>query len=62
LASPYQGTNLDGGERPLPMSKAYMINVATYQHGVGYGPWNRIDGFSEAILEYILQLEDLENA
>jgi len=52
----------DGSARPLPMSKAYMINVATYQHGVGYGPWNHIDGFSEAILEYIIKLEDLKNA
>ncbi len=26
-----------------------MVNVASYQHGVGGGaPWRRVDGFSEA--------------
>jgi 60 kDa SS-A/Ro ribonucleoprotein len=32
---------------------AYMINVAAYQHGVGYGRWVHIDGFSEAVLTFI---------
>ena len=32
---------------PDPVAKrAYMINVAPYQHGVGYGKWVHIDGFS----------------
>lgn len=35
----------------------YMLNVASYQNGVGYGNWNRVDGWSEAIVNYIVQLE-----
>jgi 60 kDa SS-A/Ro ribonucleoprotein len=39
---------------PDPAHKyAYMINVASYQNGVGYGKWTHIDGFSEGILRYI---------
>jgi len=32
---------------------SYMINVAAYQRGVGYGPWIHFDGFSENIIKYI---------
>jgi len=38
-------------------SKNYMINVACEKKGVGYGAWTRIDGFSEAIVEYVRQSE-----
>lgn len=38
-------------------SKNYMINVACNKNGVGYGDWVRIDGFSEAIVDYIRQSE-----
>ena len=34
-----------------------MINVASARNGVGYGPWTHIDGFSEAIIDYIRVLE-----
>lgn len=37
--------------------RAYMINVASYQHGVGYGRWTHIDGFSEATHRYITEAE-----
>jgi 60 kDa SS-A/Ro ribonucleoprotein len=38
--------------------KAYMVNVASYQNGVGYGGgWNRIDGWSESVVSYIQELE-----
>lgn len=33
--------------------QAYMINVASSKNGVGYGVWNHIDGWSEAVLDYI---------
>jgi hypothetical protein len=36
---------------------AYMINVASYQNGIGYGRWVHIDGFSEAVLRFIHELE-----
>lgn len=42
---------------PAPKGMGYMVNVASYQHGVGHGPWRRIDGFSEKILDWILASE-----
>lgn len=32
---------------------AYMINVAAYEHAIGYGDWIRISGFSENVLNWI---------
>lgn len=40
-----------------PNGKGYMINVASYQNGVGYGNWTHIDGFSEAVFNYIVEVE-----
>jgi 60 kDa SS-A/Ro ribonucleoprotein len=42
---------------PAPKGVGYMVNVASYQHGVGHGPWRRIDGFSEKILDWIIATE-----
>lgn len=36
---------------------AYVINVASARNGVGYGKWTHIDGFSEAVMEFIRQAE-----
>lgn len=46
---------------PPPLAdKAYMINVASYQNGVGYGNgWTHIDGFSEGIIRYIAAVEGI---
>ncbi len=44
-------------EVPAPEGRGYMINVASAKHGVGYGDWNRVTGFSEAIVEYIREAE-----
>jgi len=38
---------------PAPKGRGYMVNVASYQHGVGHGPWTRVDGFSEAVIAWI---------
>lgn len=40
-----------------PLGKGYMINVASYRNGVGYGDWLRIDGFSENVLRFICEHE-----
>lgn len=37
--------------------KCYMINVAGYQNGVGYGGWVHIDGWSENVIRFIRELE-----
>ena len=45
---------------PAPLTdKAYMINVANSQYGVGYGEWTSIDGWSESIIDYIREFEML---
>lgn len=45
---------------PRPTGKAYMINVASYKNGLGYGAWTHIDGWSESVIGYIRELESLE--
>lgn len=41
-----------------PLTKlGYVINVAAYRNGVGYGKWNHIDGWSEAVVEYVRGFE-----
>jgi 60 kDa SS-A/Ro ribonucleoprotein len=42
---------------PAPKGKGYMVNVASAKYGVGYGAWSHIDGWSEAVVEYIRELE-----
>jgi len=42
---------------PNPSGKGYVINVAAYQNGVGYGQWTHIDGWSEAVFDYIGEVE-----
>jgi len=37
--------------------KAYMLNVASSDRAVGYGPWTRISGFSENVLAWIHAVE-----
>jgi TROVE domain/von Willebrand factor type A domain len=41
----------------VPRGKGYMINVASNRNGVGYGEWTHIDGWSEAVIDYIAELE-----
>jgi hypothetical protein len=52
----------DGRGRPSPrkQSSGYVINVASYKNGVGYGKWVHIDGWSESVIEYIRALERTE--
>lgn len=40
-----------------PTGKGYMINVASYQNGVNYGNWTKIDGFSENVIRFIYEYE-----
>lgn len=46
---------------PLPGTRGYVINVAAYQNGVGYGQWNHIDGFSESAIDFIQEYERESN-
>jgi len=45
---------------PAPKGRGYVVNVASYRNGVGYGPWTHIDGWSESVVEYIRELERAE--
>jgi len=47
----------DSVTNPFPEAKCYMVNVASAKNGVGYHEWAHIDGFSEAILDYIQEYE-----
>lgn len=40
-----------------PLGKGYMLNVASNENGVGYGDWTKINGFSEAVVQYIQAAE-----
>lgn len=40
-----------------PKGRGYVINVASYKNGVGYGKWTHIDGWSESVIEYIRAAE-----
>ena len=41
-----------------PRGRGYMVNVASYQHGVGRGAWTRVNGFSEAVIAWIAASEE----
>ena len=43
---------------PAPKGLGYIVNVASYQHGVGSGAWRRVDGFSEAVIAWIAASEE----
>ena len=40
-----------------PNGRGYVVNVAPYKNGIGYGKWIHIDGWSEAIATYISEIE-----
>ncbi len=42
---------------PAPGGRGYVINVASNRNGVGYGAWMHVDGWSEAVVEFIAELE-----
>lgn len=51
-----EASALDVSPPPLT-ERAYMINVAPYKTGVGYGPWRSVDGWSERILDFVGEAE-----
>lgn len=51
-------TDEQSRDRPQqPKGYGYIINVATNKNGIGYGPWVTIDGWSESVLDYIIESE-----
>ncbi len=56
-------------DRKCPASKAnaygkrnYIINVSCDQNGVAYNKFTHINGWSEHVIDYIRELETLENS
>lgn len=41
-----------------PVGKAYILNVASYENGIGYGPYTHISGWSEQSIRYIQGIEN----
>jgi len=46
---------------PNPKGLGYVINVASFKNGVGYDSWTHIDGWSEAVLDYIRASEQQQS-
>ncbi|TGN89531.1 VWA domain-containing protein [Bradyrhizobium yuanmingense] len=46
---------------PEPKARGTMVNVASYQHGIGHGAWTRVNGFSEAVVAWIAASETALN-
>jgi 60 kDa SS-A/Ro ribonucleoprotein len=42
---------------PAPNGRGNVVNVASARNGVGYGAWTHIDGWSEAVVDYLRSLE-----
>lgn len=40
-----------------PHSKGYVVNIASYENGVNHRAWTEVNGFSEAVVDYIQALE-----
>jgi hypothetical protein len=61
-----QDCGIDADDSPLKAriigKHNYLINVASARNGIGYGSWKHIDGFSEAVIDWIREYESLENA
>jgi 60 kDa SS-A/Ro ribonucleoprotein len=43
-----------------PAGLGYFINIASARNGIGYGEWKHIDGWSEAVLDYVRAVEQLD--
>lgn len=51
-------TDEQSSDRPShPKGTGYIINVGGYQNGIGYGPWITINGWSEAVIDFIREFE-----
>lgn len=51
-------TDEQSADRPqAPKGKGYIVNIEGSAHGIGYGDWITVSGFSEAIVDYIMAYE-----
>ncbi len=52
-----QDCDVNNAKIAAPIGRGYLINVASSRNGIGYGPWTHIDGFSERVFQYIMEVE-----
>lgn len=45
---------------PADGARGYVVNVAAYRRGIGYGAWRHVDGWSDAVVAWISALEAVE--
>lgn len=50
-------TDEQSADKVPDVNGGYMINVASNKRGIGYGPWVHIDGWSDKVIDYIIQYE-----
>lgn len=43
-----------------PAMRGYVMNVAAYKHGLAWGRWTTISGFSDAVLRFVAEAEKAE--
>jgi 60 kDa SS-A/Ro ribonucleoprotein len=48
-------------QTPVEQRKGYMINVASNEHGVGYHQWTHVDGWSDKVLQFVIEKEQDKN-
>jgi 60 kDa SS-A/Ro ribonucleoprotein len=51
----------DSVATPRTGTKAYIINCASYENGIGYGRFTHINGFSESVVKYMREIEDISD-
>jgi len=51
----------DNVATPLPGTKAYIINCQSYENGIGYGKFTHINGFSESVVRYMSEIENISD-
>jgi len=56
------GNAADAPDKAKPLGRGYIINVNSYQNGIAYKTnWTHINGWSEAVLNYIRATEEYES-
>jgi 60 kDa SS-A/Ro ribonucleoprotein len=54
-------TDEQSHDRPSdPMGRGYILNVGDYRNGIGHGKWLTISGWSEAVIDYIREVERVQ--
>ena len=47
---------------PEPKGLGYVINVGSNRNGVGYGKWLHVDGWSDAVVRFIVEHERMDGS